>query len=88
MRPHCVSPQVGAFYEAVGIDAVLLMEYAGLNPMGGTDRQTPRAGCPDVNLQQLLKQVVEEAGFEVVRAWTAAQQHTGQHLLCHSTDCC
>ena len=26
---------MGDFYEAFGVDAVMLVEYAGLNPMGG-----------------------------------------------------
>jgi hypothetical protein len=39
--------RVGDFYEAFGADAVLLVEHAGLNPMGGK----PRAGCPWRNLQ-------------------------------------
>lgn len=39
--------RVGDFYEAFGVDAVLLVEHAGLNPMGGK----PRAGCPWRNLQ-------------------------------------
>lgn len=46
--------QSGKFYETVGFDACLLVEYAGLNPMGGTDRGTPRAGCPVANLRQTL----------------------------------
>lgn len=35
---------MGEFYEAVGIDAVLLVQHAGLNPMGSG--VPPRAGCP------------------------------------------
>lgn len=42
--------QVGKFYEAQGTDAVLLVQYAGLNPMG--DPNPPRAGCPKENLRQ------------------------------------
>lgn len=42
LRP--VGLQVGEFYEAVGIDAVLLVQHAGLNPMGSG--VPPRAGCP------------------------------------------
>lgn len=39
--------RVGDFYEAFGADAIMLVEHAGLNPMGGK----PRAGCPWRNLQ-------------------------------------
>ena len=37
----------GDFYEAYGLDALLLVEHAGLNPMAGR----ARAGCPVANLQ-------------------------------------
>lgn len=41
--------QVGDFYEALGIDACILVEYAGLNPFGGLRTDSiPRAGCPVV----------------------------------------
>lgn len=41
------SSQVGEFYEAIGIDACLLVEFAGLNPFGGLRSDSiPRAGCP------------------------------------------
>eukprot|EP00775_Hariotina_reticulata_P013292 gene13292-13422_t len=57
--------RVGAFYEAVGIDAVLLMEHCGLNAMGGPHKDVPRAGCPEANLQQHLDQLVQGAGLDV-----------------------
>lgn len=42
-------PQVGEFYEALGMDACILVEYAGLNPFGGLRSDSiPRAGCPVV----------------------------------------
>lgn len=42
-------PQVGDFYEALGMDACILVEYAGLNPFGGLRSDSiPRAGCPVV----------------------------------------
>jgi hypothetical protein len=61
--------QVGEFYETMGCDAVLLVEYAGLNPMGNSD--LPRAGCPIQNLLRTLRDLVEGAGLSVVRllAW-------------------
>ena len=42
--------RVGDFYESYGIDAVMLVQYAGLNPMGGR----PKAGCPIKNVQATL----------------------------------
>lgn len=42
--------RVGEFYETYGVDAVMLMQHAGLNQMG----QEVRAGCPRKNLQQTL----------------------------------
>lgn len=45
----CFLFQVGDFYEAIGIDACILVEYAGLNPFGGLRSDSiPRAGCPVV----------------------------------------
>ena len=47
---------MGEFYECVGFDACLLVEYAGLNPMGGRkERSVPRAGCPVANLRMTLE---------------------------------
>ena len=43
--------RVGEFYETWGFDAVLLVEHAGLNPMGF---RLPRAGCPKMNIQRTL----------------------------------
>lgn len=41
--------KVGDFYEAIGVDACILVEYAGLNPFGGLRSDSiPRAGCPVV----------------------------------------
>ena len=42
--------RVGDFYESYGIDAILLVEYCGLNPMAGKSR----AGCPWRNVQSTL----------------------------------
>lgn len=57
--------QVGEFYETMGTDAVLLVQYAGLNPMGQGD--PPRAGCPVSNLRRTISDLVEQAGLSVVR---------------------
>lgn len=50
----------GDFYEAYGVDALLLMEHAGLNAMGGR----ARAGCPVQNVQAALDGLVS-AGLVV-----------------------
>jgi len=42
--------RVGDFYETYGIDAIMLVEYCGLNPMAGK----ARAGCPWRNIQSTL----------------------------------
>ncbi|XP_047315981.1 DNA mismatch repair protein MSH1, mitochondrial [Impatiens glandulifera] len=57
--------RVGEFYEAIGIDACILVEYAGLNPFGGLRSDSiPRAGCPVVNLRQTLDDLTLN-GFSV-----------------------
>ncbi|XP_073282655.1 DNA mismatch repair protein MSH1, mitochondrial [Primulina huaijiensis] len=57
--------RVGEFYEAIGIDACILVEYAGLNPFGGIRSDSiPRAGCPVVNLRQTLDDLTRN-GFSV-----------------------
>ncbi|KAI3431602.1 hypothetical protein D9Q98_004652 [Chlorella vulgaris] len=55
--------RVGEFYEGCGIDAVLLVQHAGLNPMG--QGGPPRAGCPRVNLRQTVNDLVR-VGLSVV----------------------
>ena len=60
------SVQVGEFYEAMGTDAVVLVQWAGLNPMGST-HMPPRAGCPHMNIRRTLQSLVEEANLSVVR---------------------
>ncbi|KAJ7525479.1 hypothetical protein O6H91_17G053100 [Diphasiastrum complanatum] len=50
--------RVGEFYEAMGFDACVLVEYAGLNPMGGVrNASVPKAGCPIMNLRQTLNEL-------------------------------
>eukprot|EP00899_Mesostigma_viride_P008353 jgi/Mesvir1/17519/Mv08772-RA.2 len=51
----------GEFYEVVGFDAVLMVQYAGLNPMGTS---VPRAGCPRMNLRRTLEDLLD-AGLSV-----------------------
>ncbi len=66
-RPPCV--QCGEFYETVELDAVVLMQHASLNPMG---KKHPQAGAPLANITQLLKDLVQGAGFSVVGLHAAA----------------
>ena len=52
--------RVGDFYETYGIDAIMLVEHCGLNPMAGK----ARAGCPWRNIQATLDGLTY-AGFRV-----------------------
>ncbi|XP_042375804.1 DNA mismatch repair protein MSH1, mitochondrial-like isoform X2 [Zingiber officinale] len=57
--------RVGDFYEAIGFDACVLVEYAGLNPFGGLRSDSnPRAGCPVMNLRQTLDDLTR-SGFSI-----------------------
>ncbi|GLU08249.1 hypothetical protein SLE2022_251730 [Rubroshorea leprosula] len=57
--------RVGDFYEAIGIDACILVEYAGLNPFGGLRADSiPKAGCPVMNLRQTLDDLTRN-GYSV-----------------------
>ena len=67
--------QVGEFYETMGTDAVLLVQHAGLNPMGQGD--PPRAGCPIANLRRTISDLVEQAGLSVVTPFI-----TPPHMFC------
>eukprot|EP00548_Thalassiothrix_antarctica_P007419 CAMPEP_0194140440 /NCGR_PEP_ID=MMETSP0152-20130528/9984_1 /TAXON_ID=1049557 /ORGANISM="Thalassiothrix antarctica, Strain L6-D1" /LENGTH=1402 /DNA_ID=CAMNT_0038838687 /DNA_START=399 /DNA_END=4607 /DNA_ORIENTATION=+ len=59
--PECVLlVRVGEFYESFGLDAVLLVEYCGLNAMAGKCR----AGCPIRNIQPTLDCLTSQ-GFRV-----------------------
>jgi hypothetical protein len=56
----------GDFYEAVGFDAVMLVEHLALNPMGDTSaHRAPRAGFPKANLRPMLRRLTDEAGLSV-----------------------
>ena len=52
--------KVGEFYEAFGIDAILLVEHCGLNSMA----EKARAGCPLKNIQATLDSLTSK-GFSV-----------------------
>lgn len=61
----CFLPlQVGEFYETFGLDAVLLMQFCGLNPMG--NRDPPAAGLPLGNIRRTTRELVKEYGLSVV----------------------
>ncbi|KAL3679877.1 hypothetical protein R1sor_022833 [Riccia sorocarpa] len=64
--PHeLILCRIGEFYETLGFDACLLVEYAGLNPMGGLKSDAvPKAGCPIVNLRQTLDDLTDH-GFSI-----------------------
>ncbi|CAD6260347.1 unnamed protein product [Miscanthus lutarioriparius] len=57
--------RVGDFYEAIGFDACILVERAGLNPFEGLRSDSiPKAGCPVVNLRQTLDDLTR-CGYSV-----------------------
>ncbi|CAL5347515.1 unnamed protein product [Camellia sinensis] len=81
--------RVGDFYEAIGIDACILVEYAGLNPFGGLRSDSiPRAGCPVVNLRQTLDDLTRN-GYSVciveeVQGPTQARSRKGRFISGHA----
>ncbi|CAL8466240.1 g5776 [Coccomyxa elongata] len=66
--------RVGEFYETMGTDAVVLMQWAGLNPMGNGN--PPRAGCPAANIRRTLQCLVQEANLSVVVCEEAPEPRT------------
>jgi hypothetical protein len=61
LYPQCVLlVRCGDFYETFGLDAVLLVEHVGLNPMAGK----ARAGCPYRNIQATVDGLTQQ-GFSV-----------------------
>ncbi|KAK1289610.1 hypothetical protein QJS10_CPB18g01857 [Acorus calamus] len=80
---------VGDFYEAIGFDACILVEYAGLNPFGGLRSDSiPRAGCPVVNLRQTLDDLTR-GGYSVciveeVQGPTQARSRKGRFISGHA----
>ncbi|BDA51431.1 probable DNA mismatch repair protein MutS at C-terminar half [Coccomyxa sp. Obi] len=66
--------RVGEFYETMGTDAVVLMQWAGLNPMGNGN--PPRAGCPAANIRRTLQCIVQEANLSVVVCEEAPEPRT------------
>ena len=62
----CAIQKAGEFYEAMGTDAVILVQWAGLNPIGGA-HMIPRAQLPHTDIRRTLQSLVEEADLSVVR---------------------
>ncbi|KAG7632409.1 DNA mismatch repair protein MutS-like N-terminal [Arabidopsis suecica] len=81
--------RVGEFYEAIGIDACILVEYAGLNPFGGLRSDSiPKAGCPIMNLRQTLDDLTRN-GYSVciveeVQGPTPARSRKGRFISGHA----
>ena len=77
-----VLTRVGDFYECYGIDAIMLVQYAGLNPMGGK----ARAGCPVRNVQNTLDSLTAEglivAVYEELKDVNAARGPTSKVRFC------
>jgi hypothetical protein len=57
---HVILVRCGDFYETFGVDAMLLVEHVGLNPMAGK----ARSGCPKQNIQATLDGLTQQ-GFSV-----------------------
>jgi hypothetical protein len=85
-----VLPQIGNTYDAVGIDALLLVEFCKVN-FRGSNLNVPSAGCRVGDLPQLLEILVEKAGVNVV-SWklfvsggiclplSSDARHTGKYM--------
>ena len=59
-------PQVSNSYEAVGLDAVLLVEYCGCSLSTTKPDDYPKAGCRVDQIHTVLEDLTQ-AGFSVVR---------------------
>ena len=57
---YVILVRCGDFYETFGVDAMLLVEHVGLNPMAGK----ARSGCPKQNIQATLDGLTQQ-GFSV-----------------------
>lgn len=79
--------QIGKFYEAIGVDAILLMNFCSLNAMGNK----PRAGAPLSNITQLVNDLIfNRAGItlDVVGAERRLGHAPLNLLLLHQTTKC
>ena len=59
-KKHLVLVRCGDFYETFGVDAILMVEHVGLNPMG----LKVKAGCPKNHIQATLNGLTTQ-GFSV-----------------------
>ncbi|XP_024311971.1 DNA mismatch repair protein MSH1, mitochondrial isoform X2 [Brachypodium distachyon] len=81
--------RVGDFYEAIGFDACILVEHAGLNPFGGLRSDSiPKAGCPIMNLRQTLDDLTR-SGYSVciveeIQGPTQARARKGRFISGHA----
>ncbi|KAL5214102.1 hypothetical protein ABZP36_003254 [Zizania latifolia] len=81
--------RVGDFYEAIGFDACILVEHAGLNPFGGLRSDSiPKAGCPVMNLRQTLDDLTR-CGYSVciveeIQGPTQARARKGRFISGHA----
>ncbi|VAH49417.1 unnamed protein product [Triticum turgidum subsp. durum] len=81
--------RVGDFYEAIGFDACILVEHAGLNPFGGLRSDSiPKAGCPIMNLRQTLDDLTR-CGYSVciveeIQGPTQARARKGRFISGHA----
>jgi hypothetical protein len=66
--------RIGDFYETIGSDAVLLVQHAGLNPMGLG--HPARAGFPIPNLRRTVTDLVQSAGLSVVVCEEAPENYS------------
>ncbi|PKA56534.1 DNA mismatch repair protein MSH1, mitochondrial [Apostasia shenzhenica] len=81
--------RVGDFYEAIGFDACILVEHAGLNPFGGLRSDSiPKAGCPVMNLRQTLDDLTRNGLsiciVEEVQVPTQARSRKGRFISGHA----
>jgi hypothetical protein len=75
LYPECVIlVRCGDFYETYGLDAVMLVEHVGLNPMAGKCK----AGCPYRNIQSTVDALTQEglsvAVYEEVGSVSSTQK--------------
>ncbi|KAJ0970374.1 hypothetical protein J5N97_023251 [Dioscorea zingiberensis] len=74
--------EVGDFYEAIGFDACVLVEHAGLNPFGGLRSDSiPRAGCPVVEYHDQQKGYCMISVLEMMKTFSAEDGLTEEAIV-------
>ncbi|KAG2573226.1 hypothetical protein PVAP13_7KG247600 [Panicum virgatum] len=77
--------RVGDFYEAIGFDACILVEHAGLNPFGGLRSDSiPKAGCPVVTLDDLTRSGYSVCIVEEIQGPAQARARKGRFISGHA----